>query len=110
MLTEVDKAEIDLWTSKDLWFVDNGCLKKILPYTECQKIKYNSKIKQYLEVMEEKNTSSGTAVAVKLDGKVRYVWRSDLLNRKQFDEIRKKQRSRLRVFSKKSKGAMGEGA
>lgn len=109
MLTELEREEIELWTAHELLFIEKKKLKKFLPYTSCMKIKYDNRIKRYLENMEQKHPEKGTGVAIKLDGKVRYVWRSDLLTEKEFDEIRKKNHSRFGILSKKSKRSVGKG-
>jgi len=74
-------------------------------YTKAEKIKYNGKIQQYLYDMERNEThydpSMGRAVAIKLDGLTRFVWRSDLLSVEEYGKINKDQNARLRNLGKK---------
>lgn len=100
-----DDKKIWLWTSRDMKFHDpEKGFFKIKKYTRCYVAKYNNRIKNYLERMKRKDTyhdSHENPVAVFLDEKIRYVWRSDLLTEKEFEDIKREQRRKLGVLRKK---------
>jgi len=115
-LTKIDKARIKLWTSRELVFViskEKG-IGTIPRFTECEKVPYDRKIRAYLDSMESKQDyrrppGNPKAVCVKLVGRLRYVWRTDVLTEAEYEEVKKKDRSRaVRVFGQKSKGDVGE--
>lgn len=86
------KAEFDVWLSRELIFNQppRYNIKKYPKFYKAKKIKYTSNILKYLDRMESKNFNGRyRAVAIYLDGMVRYVWRNDLLSRKEYDEIQK---------------------
>jgi hypothetical protein len=114
-LSKVDKARIELWTAHDLTFViskEKG-VGTIPRFTPCVKPVYTHKIKDYLFNMEEKgiNRPPGVkAVCVKLEGMLRYLWRTDVLTKQEYEEVRRKERtSAVGVFGSKSKRAVGQG-
>lgn len=89
VLSTVDKARIELWTSRDMLFSINKKrgISVIPKYTKCEKVPYTHKIKDYLQSMEEHSFSRPTdkpkAVCVKLEGMIRFVWRTDVLTEKE---------------------------
>jgi hypothetical protein len=105
ILTEVDKLSIDLWTARDMLFMINKSkgVGFIPRFTECYKPVYNHSIKDYLNNMEAKGFnrpgSNPNAVCVKLEGMLRYVWRTDVLTKDEYDERRKcEKESTIRIF------------
>jgi hypothetical protein len=115
-LTKVDKARIKLWTAHDMSFVisrEKG-IGTIPKFTPCEKISYDLKIKAYLDHMEAKSdwrpSSNPKAVCVKLMGVIRYVWRTDVLTEAEYDEVKRKERSKaVGVLGSKSKRNVGQG-
>jgi len=116
-LTKVDKARIKLWTSREMAFMiskEKG-VGNIPRFTECEKVPYDLKIRAYLDKMETQQDhrrppGNPKAVCVKLMGQLRYVWRTDVLTEAEYEEVKKKDRSRaIRVFGQKPKGDVGEG-
>lgn len=109
----VIKAVFDVWLSRDMLFNNppGRNLKIYRKHTKAQKIKYTSKICRYLDRMEEKEFSvhgaDRTGVAIKLDGKTRYVWREDVLSEKEFSEVKERQKSGIRALRKKSRRNVG---
>ncbi len=112
-LTKVELSVIDLWTSRDLLFVVKGKgITTIHKYTKCRKPRYDTKIRRYLDRMEDSRDDlpSAKAVCVDLAGQLRYVWRTDVLTESEYDVERKKGVSGLsRAFAAKRKGAVDEG-
>ena len=83
-------------------------------YTKCEKLPYTKKIIQYLMKMEgngiNRSEKKTKAVCVFLEGRQRYVWRTDVLTKKEYDEIREEEKRKFsRVFGKKPKRVMGQG-
>lgn len=96
---EVARATFPVWLSRDMAFNDpqEKVVKKYHKFTKAEKVKYTKKIEQYLSEMEDKpklfgDTDSGRAVAIKLDGRVRYVWRADVLTEAEYNEVKKRHR------------------
>ena len=115
-LSSVDKARIDLWTSMDLIFANsvNHQLKTFPRFTSCVKPSYTKRVKGYLEWMEDRGLyrppSNPKAVCIKLGGQLRYVWRTDVLTEKEYEDAKRKDReSTVGVFGSKSKRSVGEG-
>lgn len=108
----VVKAEFDVWLARDMFFNNPPGLniRKYSIYTIAKKVKYTRAILRYLDRMEGKSRSRGGdhAVAIKLGGKIRYVWRKDLLSKKEYDAIKKKQGAKLGVLRKKLRGDVGK--
>ncbi|MBN2258105.1 MAG: hypothetical protein JW704_09800 [Anaerolineaceae bacterium] len=81
-------------------------------FTPAKKVKYTKGILRYLDEMEEKviewNENMGRAVAIQLDGMVRYVWRGDLLSKKEYDEVQKKTRAGIGMLRQKRGGDVGQ--
>ncbi len=105
--SETDSLKIDLWTSRSMDFVVKGRIITIPPYTECHKPPYTRLMKRKMVAMEHRGfyrpSSEVKAVCVVLKGQQRYVWRTDVLTRSQYDKIRKSEKeSIVRMFSKKS--------
>lgn len=78
-------------------------------YTPCEKPVYTLEIKKYLERMEAYNPyrpiGSPRAVCVKLAGQLRYVWRTDVLTKAEYEERTYGDKSKLaRVFRSKQEG------
>jgi hypothetical protein len=107
------EAVFYVWLSKEMIFNNPGKgVKRYPKNTKAEKVKYNKKILRYLDRMEEKVDSViradgvsiedlGRAVAIKMDGLVRYVWRSDLMTEREFDEKRTAQKKKLGMLRKK---------
>jgi len=115
-LTKVDKAKIDLWTAHDMDFMisKKRGVGTIPRFTSCVKPPYTSKIKEYLKWMEEKSMvrpdGNPKAVCVQLEGILRYLWRTDVLTREEYEKVKAAERSgAIGVFGSKSKRAMGKG-
>jgi hypothetical protein len=113
-LSEIDKKRISLRTAHDMQFVlskEKG-IGTIPRFTKCVKPAYTRKIRKYLDNMEERGisrpVSNPKAVAVKLLGLLRYVWRTDVLTKEEYDAIRKKERSALGVLRQEPKRPVGE--
>jgi len=105
------KAEFDVWLSRDMSFNNppGRHIHTYHKYVKAKKVKYTKKIQKCLDRMESKRgTGRGRAVAIKLGGNIRYVWRSDLLSKKEYNEIQEEQRSKLGVFCKKLRGDVGK--
>lgn len=107
------KASFDVWLSRSMIFNNppGMNLKTYKKYTKTKKVKYTRKIEMYLDKMENNwfkcEHENRTAVAIKLDGIIRYVWREDLLSEKEYDEIRKKHQDGLRILCKNTRGNVG---
>lgn len=114
-LSRVDLSVIELWTAKDMTFVIEGRRIGVIPkFTKCKKVRYTHKIKYTLEKMEERGfnrpSENTKAVCVELSGKLRYVWRTDVLTESEYDIERKRGTTSLkRVLSEKRKGSVDEG-
>lgn len=115
-LSQVDKMRIDLWTAHDMTFVISRKkgIGTIPRFTPCVKIPYTNKIKRHLQQMEERNkalhVSGSKAVCVKLLGMLRYVWRTDVLTKEEYEKVKEKERkSAVGVFGTKSKRSVGKG-
>lgn len=113
-LSKTDLAKLDLYTAKDMTFViRKGEDARTIPrFTPCKKPKYTREIKDYLVNMEEKHPfrpkDAPFAVCVELEGMLRYVWRTDVLTQKEYDEARKADKVSLGVFLQKRQRAVGE--
>ena len=114
-LSDIDKQKIDLWTAHDMTFVlsrEKG-IGTIPQFTPCVKPPYTKKIRGYLDKMEEsgfgRSDGRPKAVAVKLEGMLRYVWRTDVLTREEYDVHRKKKLTSLGALRQKPGGTVGEG-
>lgn len=108
------KASFDVWLSRSMIFNNppGNNIKVYRQYTKAEKVKYTNKIQIYLDRMENNwfkcEHNRRTAVAIKLDSIVRYVWREDVLSKKEYDEIKEKQQTNLRILFKKSRGNVGK--
>jgi len=110
-------AEFDVYLSRDLRFNDPE-KREIGTYSEhtrARKVRYTSEMLRKLDRMEDRRMftdpqdPSVRAVAIHLDGRLRYVWRTDLLTEKEFDGVQREQKeTALRVLRKKSRGSVGE--
>lgn len=117
MIPERDRrtidSEFDVWLSRDMLFNTPPGLniRKYSKYTKAKKIKYTRMILRYLDRMEEVGFRGRKcrAVAIRLGKIIRYVWRSDLLSRREYEEIQKEQRLGLEVLRKKQRGSVDNG-
>lgn len=104
--SRIVKASFDVWLSRSMLFNNppGRNIKRYRQYTKAEKVKYTKKIEMYLDKMEsdwfKREHENRTAVAIKLDGIIRYVWREDLLSEKQYDEIKEKHQAGLRILCK----------
>jgi hypothetical protein len=100
-------AEFEVRLARDMLFNNppGQNFKTYSIYTKADKVKYNGKIQQYLYDMERKEnhytSSMGRAVAIKLDGLTRFVWRSDLLSKDEYDAVKREHNEKLRDLGKK---------
>jgi hypothetical protein len=115
---KVDAAQFDVYLSRELKFNDpeKKEIRTYPAYTPARKVKYTSEIVRKLDRREDRRMftdpqdPSVRAVAIHLGGRLRYVWRTDLLTEKEFDEVRREQNeAAVRVLAKKSRGSVGEG-
>ena len=108
------KAKFDVWLARDMLFRDpkSKQVKRFEKHTKAFKIRYDTRILRYLDRMEnhygEDSAEMGRAVAINLDGMIRYVWRKDVLTEAEYNEARKRQRSKFGAFRKKLRGDVGE--
>ena len=113
--SKIIKAQFPVWIARDMVFNNppGRNEKKYIKYTEAMKVKYNKEILLYLDMKEEKSLGkkcdTDRAVAIKLDRRVRYVWRSDILTKSEYDEIKEKQKTGLGNLRQKCRRAMGKG-
>ena len=102
----VVKAVFDVWLTSDMIFNNppGQNLKNYRKHTKAKKVRYTKKIIAYLDRMEDKDIGQGdrVAVAIRLDDKVRYVWRERVLSKNEYDAIKAQQSYRLRMLRKKS--------
>lgn len=112
-LSKTDRAKIELWTSRKLVFMVDGKYEAIKAHTHCYKPPYTKGDKAYIENMEQKSAyrpPGVKAVCVVLRGQRRYVWRTDVLTEKEYDESRQRNREAARaVFGKKRRGFVDKG-
>ena len=114
-LTKADRMEIELWTAEDMLFVidKKRGIEKIPRHTPCVKPPYTKRIKRYIENMEEKRLhrpeGNPKGVCVKLEGTLRYVWRTQVLTKEEYDAVRSKKRNSLGALRSKSRRPLGEG-
>ena len=103
--SRIEKAEFEVWLAREMCFNNPPGLniRTYGRYTKAKKVKYTPKMMRYLDNMERTDVRNVgcNAVVIELGGKLRYVWRSDLFTRKEYDEIQKEQRSRLGALRKK---------
>lgn len=115
-LTKTDKTRIELWTARDMQFVitpgvgPDG-IGTIPKYTSCAKPVYTGRIKDHVEWVEKGkgnfNRPPGVkCVCVKLEGVLRYVWRTDVLTKEEYDVARAKERDSLRALRSKPRGTV----
>lgn len=103
----VVSAEFEVRLARDMLFNNppGQNFKKYAIYSKAEKIKYSGKIQQYLYDMERDevhySSSMGRAVAINLDGLTRFVWRSDLLSKDEYDAIKRDHGEKLRNLGKK---------
>jgi len=108
-------ASFDVWLARDLLFNDpvKREIRRYERFTMARKVRYSGKILRYLDRMEDTigaiNEGKGRAVAIKLGGMVRYLWRVDVLTAEEYDEVKKGQGAKLRDFRKKHRGHVGQG-
>lgn len=99
------KAEFDVWLAREMLFnhPPRQDVRKYPKFYKAKKVKYTKQILRYLDRMEAKEFEDHRcrAVAIYLDGMVRYVWRSDLLSQKEYDDVQKKQRHGLGILRQK---------
>ncbi len=105
-LSRVDLSVIDLWTSGDMLFVIEGRrIGVIHKFTRCKKPRYTLKIKGNLARMERRGfnrpSEAVKAVCVELSGKLRYVWRTDVLTEPEYEIEKKRGTVGLRGFLSK---------
>jgi len=109
----IKKAKFPLWTAVPLTFRDpvKRDFKTYPKYTKCEKVVYTSMIEGYLDSFEDRHADAcrgGRAVAIKLDGRVRYLWRYEVLTEAEYNEVQKKQRSKLDLLRKKRVRVVGK--
>jgi len=103
----VIKSSFDVWLARDMDFnnLPGRNIKTYRRFTKATKIKYTNKICSYLDKMEYKQSrmagENKVAVAIKLDGTIRYVWRCDVLTEKEYNEIQNSQKDNIRNLCKK---------
>jgi hypothetical protein len=108
------KASFDVWLSRSIIFNNppGNNIKVYRQYTKAEKVKYTNKIQIYLDRIENElfklKHEKRISVAIKLDNIIRYVWREDILSKKEYDEVKERQQTNLRVLFKKSKGDVGK--
>lgn len=112
----VIKARIKVRLARDMDFNNppGRNIKRYVKYTQAEKVPYNSAIMAYLNSMEdslfsEYKESGVRAVAIFLDGMIRYVWRSDLLTEEEFENGRKARASSVAKVLSKSVKNVGKG-
>jgi len=106
------KSEFDVWTSSEMIFNNpppkgkGGQNLKTYPrFTKAKKVKYNKERLWYLDNMEKRGDLKGSrAVAIELDGIVRYVWREDVYTEEEFKDAQKGHKAGLRMLRSKPKG------
>ena len=109
------KSEFDVWTSKEMIFNNpspkgsGGQNLKTYPrFTKAKKVKYDKVRMRYLNDMEKRGNLAGVvcgrAVAIEMDGIVRYVWREDVYTEDEFKEAQKTHKAGLRMLRSKPKG------
>lgn len=118
---DVEKIKVDLWLARDLSFRIDKEIVVVPRFTKCYKPKYTNKIKKYLQWMEGhpifRRKSDARAICIHLEGMLRYVWRDDVLTKKEYqieleveNERKREFRNKAaRVLGKKLKGNVGEG-
>ncbi len=108
------KAVFDVWLSRSIIFNNppGNNIKAYAQYTRAEKVKYTNKIQIYLDRMEyewfKHKHEKRISVAIKLDNIIRYVWREDVLSKKEYDEVKERQQTNLRMLFKKSKRNVGK--
>lgn len=95
------KASIDVWLADDMLFNNppGMNIKKYKRFTKAVKIPYKREHIFWLDRMElaiesRMHKEDIRAVAILLDGKVRYVWRDDVLNKEEYTNERAKTKKR----------------
>lgn len=103
--SRIVKAEFDVWLAREMSFNNppGFNIRRYRKYARGKKVKYTPSMLSYLDRMEQSDHTGKAcrAVAIELGGKIRYVWRSDLLTRKEYDKVQEKQRSGLGMLRKK---------
>jgi len=111
-LSKVDKQKLDLWTAHEMSFMVDGTIRIIPRFTPCTKPVYTRKIRDYLDKMEQESHTrpegNPKGVAIKLKGMIRYVWRTDVLTKEEYDAAREKQRAAIGALGKKPGRPVGE--
>jgi hypothetical protein len=115
-LTKTERTRMELWTARDMDFVITPGIGpkgvgRILRHTPCVKPVYTLKIKDYLRWMETKNPEKAAgdkAVCIKLEGMLRYVWRSDVFTKEEHDAAKDRDRDSLRILGAKSRRSVDE--
>jgi len=88
---KISEAVFPVWLAKKMLFnqPDKRRVIEYRMYTECLKVKYTPAILKYLDKMEKiagDIKAEDTAIAISLNGMVRYVWRSDVFVKSEFDK------------------------
>lgn len=101
------ESEFNVWLARDMYFNDEpgNNIYKYRKYTKAKKIKYTKLILKYLDKMEMQleNNDNGRSVAIEMGGKIRYVWRIDLLSEKEYNAAKEEQRITIGNFGKIAK-------
>jgi len=115
------KSEFDVWLRHSMIYNNpppegkSGQNLKTYPaLTKAKKVKYKKTILHYLDEMESKDDvlsirkHEGRAVAVELDGIVRYMWRDDIYTKRELDESQASKRAGLRALRGKPQRNVGK--
>lgn len=110
------KSKLQLYLANDMLFNNppGYNAKSYRAGTKCEKVIYNSYILRYLNNMEDhpnsKYVSGKTrAVAVSLDGMVRYMWRDDVLTEAEYAKKVELDRRRISLLRQKQRGNVDSG-
>lgn len=114
--SSVIKAKLVLFLSRDMLF-NNPPRYNAKMYrmgTRCEKVSYTDEHLRYLNDMEDKGEQRFTAdgkpiraVAIKLDKKIRYVWRDEVMTEREYHEKSKLDIERISLLRKKQNGNVG---
>lgn len=103
----VIRAEFPVWLARDLLFNNppGQNHKRYEMHTMAKKVKYTNKMLDYLYKMEASShfydPKFGRAVAIELDGMIRFVWRADLLTEEAYENVKKQRIGKLKDLVKK---------
>ena len=107
----VINARFDVYLARDICFNNppGRNIKRYRKFTKAQKVPYRGEVLDRLNALEDgfhsKYVESGIrAVAIKLDNKIRYVWRCDVLTEAEFQIERKSSVSALRKKQQRDVG------